>query len=194
LPDSAGSPTGSLRARGWSVSLNPLFERLRSMVARARVIQRTHTGERISGRIPLTPCRRSSLSNGRKGHRPIRLRPPMTCIASLLAEVAPQLEARLKSQLSGFTGVLVRSYLPQVWVFQTEQETATLTVQKDGRVTAAAGASSQPDVTIATTHDRLSAALRTRDRAQVPPGPLTVTAHTSKGRTAFDFTRSRLGL
>ncbi len=118
----------------------------------------------------------------------------MTCSMALLTGIAPELEARLQQQLTGFTGVIVKSYLPQVWVFQTEQDTATLTVAKDGRVTVASGAATHPDVTIATSHDRLSVALRTRDRSQVPPGPLTVTPHTSKGRTAFDFTRSRLGL
>jgi hypothetical protein len=119
----------------------------------------------------------------------------MSCTAILLAGIAPELQARLQQQLTaGFTGALVRSYLPQVWVFQTEQDTASLTVAKDGAVTVAAGAAPSPDVTIATSHERLSVALTTRDRSKVPPGPLTVTPHTSKGRTAFDFTRSRLGL
>ncbi|MFZ0891154.1 MAG: hypothetical protein WB778_02925 [Thermoplasmata archaeon] len=118
----------------------------------------------------------------------------MSCTAILLAGLAPELEARLQQQLTGFTGALLKSYLPQVWVFQTEQDTASLTVANDGHVSITASAASQPDVTIATSHERLSIALKTRDRSKVPPGPMTVTPHTSKGRTAFEFTRSRLGL
>jgi hypothetical protein len=38
------------------------------------------------------------------------------------------------------------------------------------------------------------AALKTRNKDAVPPGPLTVTPHTAKGKTAFDYLRSRLGL
>jgi hypothetical protein len=118
----------------------------------------------------------------------------MSCTAILLAGIAPELQARLQQQLTGFTGALMKSYLPQVWVFQTEQDTASLTVAQDGQVSIAVGAAPKPDVTIQTSHERLSAALTTRDRSKVPPGPLTVTPHTSKGRTAFEFTRSRLGL
>jgi len=71
---------------------------------------------------------------------------------------------------------------------------ASLTVDKNGTVSVAGGAAAHPDVTIETGHDRLVTALTTRSRDAVPPGPLTVTPHTSKGRTAFDYLRGRLGL
>jgi hypothetical protein len=67
-------------------------------------------------------------------------------------------------------------------------------VDKSGKVTASAGALASPDVTIETSHARLKAAFETRDKSKVPPGPLTVTPHTAKGRTAFDFLRGRIGL
>lgn len=118
----------------------------------------------------------------------------MSCIEDRLREVARDVEVQLKPQLSGFFGGMIRGYLPQTWVFTTEEGTASLSVDKDGHVAASGGAAPRPDVTIATTHARLEAALRTRRRELVPPGPLTVTPHTEKGRMAFGFLRNRLGL
>ena len=118
----------------------------------------------------------------------------MSCIEGLLEGVARDVQERVQSQLTGFFGGMIRGYLPQTWVFETEEGTASLTVDREGRVLAAAGALPSPDVTIVTTHAKLSAALRTRKRELVPEGPLTVTPHTQKGQTAFGFLRSRLGL
>jgi hypothetical protein len=118
----------------------------------------------------------------------------MPSLLELLQSTAPDLEARIKPQLTGFAAVLVRPYLPQRWVFETETETASLIVESSGEVRAAAGAAESPDVTLKIGLERLRIALTTRNRDLVPPGPLVVTPHTSKGQTAFQFLRSRLGL
>jgi hypothetical protein len=118
----------------------------------------------------------------------------MPSLVPALEAVARDVEPELRSQLGGFFGGVVRAYLPQTWVFVTEREKASLIVDKAGAVRVTSGAAASPDVTIETAHDRLLAALRTRSRSAVPPGPLTVTPHTSKGKTAFDYLRSRLGL
>jgi len=118
----------------------------------------------------------------------------MRTLNSLLESAGHDLEPQVRAQLGGFFGGMVRAYLPQTWVFQTEQATAYLTVDRSGSVTVGEGVPPSPDVTIATTHARLVAALETRSREKVPPGSLHVTAHTSKGRTAFDYLRGRLGL
>jgi len=118
----------------------------------------------------------------------------MDSIAVLLKSVARDVEPQVKSQLDGFFGGMVRAYLPQTWVFRTEHEVASFTVDRAGGVSVTEGAATHPDVTIETSHDRLATALRTRSRAAVPPGPLTVTPHTPKGKTAFDYLRGRLGL
>ncbi len=118
----------------------------------------------------------------------------MAPLVPLLEKVAHDVQPEIQSQLGGFFGGMVRAYLPQAWVFKTEKETASLTVDKAGAVTVTTGAAAHPDVTIETTHDRLEAALRTRSRDKLPPGPLTVTPHTPKGKTAFDYLRGRLGL
>lgn len=118
----------------------------------------------------------------------------MSCLAELLAAVGPDLERQLKPQLSGPFGGLLRGYLPQTWVFVTEEETATLRVGGDGSAHASPGPTEPADVLIETTHARLSVALRTRDKSQVPPGTTRVTPKTEKGRTAFQFVRSRLGI
>jgi hypothetical protein len=118
----------------------------------------------------------------------------MPTLVPLLERVAHDVQPEVRSQLGGFFGGMVRAYLPQTWVFKTEKEVASLTVDRAGTISVAVGAAAHPDVTIETAHDRLEAALRTRSRAQVPGGPLKVTPHTSKGKTAFDFLRGRLGL
>ena len=118
----------------------------------------------------------------------------MSCVPDLLASIAPELEVNVQHRLRGPFGPLLAAYLPQTWVFTTEDGTATLRVERDGRTHASPGAAEGADVTVHTSHVRLVAALRTRQREHVPPGPLAVTAHTAKGQTAFSFLRSRLGL
>lgn len=118
----------------------------------------------------------------------------MASLVPLLEKVAHDVEPQIRSQLGGFFGGIVRAYLPQTWVFRTEREAVSLTVDRTGAVTVSKGAVPNPDVTIETAHDRLVAALGERSRDRVPPGPLTVTPHTSKGRTAFEYLRQRIGL
>ncbi len=118
----------------------------------------------------------------------------MSCILGLFDSVGHGIEEQLRPFLSGFTGVLVRSYLPQQWVFETEQETGTFGVDSTGRTWIRAGGTNAPDITVKTSHARLERGLKTRDRSSVPPGPFEVTAHTPKGRTAFDLLAKRIGL
>jgi hypothetical protein len=119
----------------------------------------------------------------------------MSCVARLLAHAATEIEPEVQRRLQGFLGSFVRAYLPQVWVFQTEDGVATLKVDLAGHVSALAGALDKPDVTIEIAHDRLKAALeRTGPAGPPPPGAVKVTPHTAKGKAAFDLVRSRLGL
>jgi len=115
-------------------------------------------------------------------------------LADLLAEAGQQWEPELKRRLQGMLGGIFRAYLPQAWVFRTEAETATLEVDRDGRVTVEEGEPKPPDVTVEVPLRRLASALRAAGRETIPPGELKVTPHTAKGRTAFDYLRSRLGL
>ena len=115
-------------------------------------------------------------------------------LLELLTATAPELEGRLRPQMQGLAGAFVKPYLPQRWVFVTERETASLVVEATGSVSAVAGVAAPPDVTVKVAFDRLRIALTTRRREAVPPGPLEVVPHTEKGRTAFQFVRSRLGL
>jgi len=118
----------------------------------------------------------------------------VTSILDLLNQLAPDLERQLKPQLKGVFGGIVRGYLPQTWVFVTEQETATLQVGVDGSAQGLPGAAAHPDVIVETSHARLVIAFTTRDKTKVPHGATKVTPTTEKGRTAFQFVRSRLGL
>ncbi len=56
------------------------------------------------------------------------------------------------NNLAGFTGLLVRGYLPQRWVFETGQERASLIVDVNGNTEVALGVVESADVLITTTH------------------------------------------
>jgi hypothetical protein len=118
----------------------------------------------------------------------------VSCVEELLRKVGRDVQPEVQSRLSGFFGGLLRTYLPQTWVFVTEDGTASLLVDRAGAVSVTAGALPSPDVTVEVGHDRLRAALLTRRKDAGPPGPLTVIPHTAKGRTAFAYLRDRLGL
>jgi len=115
-------------------------------------------------------------------------------LVSLLQSVGKDVQPQVQSQLGGFFGGMVRAYLPQTWEFRTEKEVASLSVDRAGVVSVAPGTAAKPDVTIEVGHDRLVTALTSRSRDAVAPGELKVTPHTSKGKTAFDYLRGRLGL
>ena len=118
----------------------------------------------------------------------------MSCILDLLRTAGKEFEPEIRTRLSGLFGGILRHYLPQTWVFRTEHEVASLTVDPTGAVSVTSGAAPTPDVTVEIPHDRLKAALTSRKREAVPPGPIQVTPHTAKGKAAFDYLRGRLGL
>jgi hypothetical protein len=120
----------------------------------------------------------------------------MTCIQSLLGPICSEIEGQLKPALGDFfKGMIVRGYLPQTWVFETESESTTLTVDATGNTSLMSGASQLRDVTIRWHHDLLRSVLQMRNRSSVPSGQAPqVICHTQKGQTAFNFLRQRLGL
>ncbi len=119
----------------------------------------------------------------------------MSELESLLASLRPEIESQLKPHLRGFWRGIIRGYLPQVWAFQTEVVPESLTVSAEGKVRVSPGVSRNCDVMIKWTHKQLTAALRTRDRSQVPPGTApTVEFKTRRGKTSFSFLKSRFGL
>jgi hypothetical protein len=117
----------------------------------------------------------------------------MPAVEELLRPVARRAETEVRSRLQGFFGGMLRHYLPQVWVFRTEEGTASLCVAADGAVTVASGAVAPADVTVEVGHARLTSALATRGTAPAE-GRLDVTPHTAKGKAAFEYLRSRIGL
>jgi len=118
----------------------------------------------------------------------------MPLLVELLERVGGDVTRQVRAQLDGLFGGFVRAYLPQTWVFRTEKEVASLTVDRAGAVTVAPGAPAHPDVTIEAHLEQLSAALASRSRSSISPGDLRVTPHTSKGKTAFEYLRGRIGL
>ena len=118
----------------------------------------------------------------------------MSCTLGLLEKAGREVEAQLKPQLEGMFGGMIRGYLPQTWVFETEEGSTSLHVEKDGRVTATSGALPSPDLTVKARHAALATALKERNRSGLAPGAISATPHTEKGRMAFQFFRSRLGV
>jgi hypothetical protein len=118
----------------------------------------------------------------------------MSELTKLLEDAAHQLEPEIQRRLQGLLGGIVRAYLPQLWLFRTDQGTASLTVSSSGAVSVAGGEAAHPDVTIELPMDLLKKALTARRADGVPRGPVKATPHTAKGRAAFDYLRGRLGL
>ena len=118
----------------------------------------------------------------------------MSSTLSLLEKAGKEVEWQLKPQLAGVFGGIIRGYLPQTWVFETEEGAMSLHVEKDGRVTVVSGALPDPDLTVKARDAALATALRERRRAGLAPGAISATPHTEKGRMAFQFFRSRLGV
>jgi len=118
----------------------------------------------------------------------------MSCTAKTLAGACPSIEAELQLRLRGFLGGFLRAYLPQSWVFRTEQDAATLVVDAAGHARAEPSAMPTPDVTVELPHGELGAVLASRGGHRPAPGTVKVTAHTAKGRAAVGYLGPRLGL
>ncbi len=113
-------------------------------------------------------------------------------VADLLGALRPRIEAEIKPRLGGLFGGFVRAYLPQTWVFRADEDVATLVVDARGEASVAPRALPNPDVTVEGPRAALRAALAGRGRPD--PAAVKVTSHTPRGRTAFDYLRSRFGL
>jgi hypothetical protein len=119
---------------------------------------------------------------------------PVSELTELLRDAARRLEPEIARRLKGMLGGIIRAYLPQAWEFRTDEGTATLTVKADGSTAATEGGTDHPDVTIEIPLAALKRALATGERDPSASGSVHVTPHTAKGRAAFDYLRSRIGL
>jgi hypothetical protein len=116
-------------------------------------------------------------------------------LESLLSALRPEIETQVKPHLHGFFGRIVRGYLPQVWAFKTETQSASLTVTPVGGVRVTAGVARDCDVLITWSQKQLTTVLRTRDGTKVPKGDApSIEFRSHRGKTAFSFLRSRFGL
>lgn len=118
----------------------------------------------------------------------------MTDVA-LLSRLCPEISAQLKPAISGLFGGIVRQYMPQVWVFETESGPATCHMDAKGNAKVEPGKPAIYDVLIRWQDAQLNAALTYRDRSKVPPGPEPeISFRSKKGQSAFGLLRSRFGL
>lgn len=116
-------------------------------------------------------------------------------VENLLSGFCVDAEKELKPRLEGLTGLFLKNFLPQVWVFETESETVTVLADPQGNVSIRQGDGFQRDLTIKWRHDLLCNVLQTRTKDSVPNGEMpTVVCHTNKGGAAFNYLKGRLGL
>ncbi len=118
----------------------------------------------------------------------------MTTIKPLLDQMTGEVQSKVKRALSGLlSGALVRGYLPQSWVFETESEIITFHVDSNGNARTLVGASGQRDITVRGPGSDLSIVLGNH---QIPPGAeqrIKIIHHTEKGRTAWNYLKGRFG-
>ena len=119
----------------------------------------------------------------------------MTELEDLFQPICEEVRKELKKVLGGIlTGPIVKGYLPQDWVFATEDETVAFSVDKKGNAMVLQGGSDVPDVTIHIDKKYLAAALKYRKKPKFECLFYEVKFHTGKGETAFGYLRKRLGL
>ncbi len=113
----------------------------------------------------------------------------MTCIAGLLARIAPEIEAQLKPTLAGLAGLFVRGYLPQVWVFSTGTERATLVVDAHGNAKVTLGNVEPVDVLIIASHDTFSTALEVANGLRPRDSPISgqIDSQFYSGKGSFSY-------
>lgn len=120
---------------------------------------------------------------------------PMDRVQQLLSGVCEDIEGQVKSRLHGGIAELVRDYLPQVWVFETECGACTLLVDTEGYARVHPGSDRSRDVTIIWRRESLESVLASRSRDKLKAGDYPdVLVNTEKGRAAFNYLKREIGL
>ncbi len=119
----------------------------------------------------------------------------MSELMEIFELLCPEIEEELRPKLKSILlGPFIKGYLPQQWVFRTEVETVTFSVDKKGITAVKEGAVEEPDVTIEIDQEYLVAALKSRSQPEKSPEKNEIEFHTTKGETAFNFLKKRFGL
>lgn len=119
----------------------------------------------------------------------------MDGIQRQLEHLCEEVEKQLKSKLHLQIGNLVRQYLPQTWIFETELGACSIYIDVDGNARVWHGAERERDITLIWRFDALAKVLESKDRSSVEPGDYpTVLVQTEKGRAAFNYLKKEFGL
>jgi len=119
----------------------------------------------------------------------------MDRVHQLLTGLCEEIEKQLKPSLSGLKGLLVRGYLPQKWVFETEYGECTLVLDAEGNARVFPGPDHNRDVTIRWKRDSLLSVLESKSRGSISDGDYPdVLVQTEKGRAAFNYLKKNIGL
>lgn len=116
----------------------------------------------------------------------------MSSLTGLFQRFCEEMMKRLKTELGRFyTGGYMSRYLPQTWVFKTENEVLTVVMDNEGNVILSGTDSKTPDVTIHTTEITLTNALQSNAK---PKWQWQVAFNTKKGEAAYTYMRGKFGL
>jgi len=119
----------------------------------------------------------------------------MDRVHQLLTGLCEELEQQLKPNLWGVKGLLIRGYLPQTWVFETEYGESTLFMDAEGNARVFPGPCHNRDLTIRWKRDSLLSVLESRSRDSIPEGDYPdVVVQTERGRVAFNYLKKNIGL
>jgi hypothetical protein len=113
----------------------------------------------------------------------------------ILTGLCEEIERQVKPNLRGLMGLLVHGYLPQVWVFETENGSWTLFLDTEGNARVFPGTDQDRDVTIRWKHDSLVSVLESRSRSSVSDSDYPdIFVQTEKGQAAFNYLKKEIGL
>jgi len=116
----------------------------------------------------------------------------ISSLAGVLQKFCEEMMKRLKTELGRFyTGGYMSKYLPQTWLFKTENEAFTIVMDSEGNVVLSGTESKTPDVRIYTTEITLSNALQSNVK---PKWQWHVAFNTKKGEAAYTYMRGKFGL
>jgi hypothetical protein len=112
-----------------------------------------------------------------------------------LDELCERVQRQLKAKLSMQIGGLVRQYLPQTWVFETELGACSVHIDVEGNVRVNHGPERERDITLIWNYKALERVLQSDSLSSMRPEDYPkILVETEKGRAAFNYLKKEFKL
>lgn len=113
----------------------------------------------------------------------------------MLTNRAKDLAIAARQQLNGPFADLIRSFLPQTWIIQTESGLLSLTMDSTGNVELKVNSDDSYDVLVIASTEELLKAQEQAATGSPPPAPIgKVQFGSDSGQIAYAFLRTRFGV